>query len=275
MGEKLEEIAKEIRIDILKMYWRAGWGHLSPALSCVDILVALYFGNIVNRNSLFNEEHDHVILSKGHACAALYAVLARLGYLSRDELNTFYQKGSRLSGLASSAVPGIEVPTGSLGHGLSFATGTAMAAKIKNIEERTYVILGDGESQEGSVWEAAMFASNHNLNNLIVILDHNRLQASGWVDNIASIHPIREKWESFGWKVCECNGHDLEALVANLHLAVQHDKSPTILIANTIKGKGLSFAENNPQWHSRAPKGDEWDIACKDLGITMRELSHV
>ena len=269
---ELKNIAHELRVDILKMYYKAGWGHLAPAFSCVDILTVLYWGNIINRDKLFEEDHDRFILSKGHACASLYAVLSRLGYFSREDLATFYQKNSIYIGLASSKVNGIDISTGSLGHGICFATGTALAAKLEDKGYKTYVILGDGESQEGSVWEAALFAGHYHLDNLIVILDNNKLQGSDWIESIVSIQPIRDKWEAFGWNVDEADGHNFEELKAKLQRAKENKGKPSLLIANTIKGKGVSIAENNPAWHSRAPKGKEWESACADLGISLEDL---
>lgn len=275
MNEKLAQIACELRADIMKMYYIAGWGHLAPALSCVDILTALYWGGIIDTENLFAENHDRMILSKGHACAALYAVLARFGYFPRSDLAGFYQKGSPLIGLASSKVNGIDIPTGSLGHGICFATGTALAAKLDHKKYYTYVILGDGESQEGSVWEAAMFAGVHQLNKLIVILDCNRLQASDWVDNITTLGAIKDKWESFGWCTQRVDGHSYDELIAALRRAKEEKFKPTLLIADTIKGKGLPMAENNPSWHSRAPQGSEWEKACSEMGMTMEELKRL
>ena len=219
--------------------------------------------------------HDRVILSKGHGCAALYSVLSRLGYFPHEELSGFYQKGSALTGLASSKVNGIDIPTGSLGHGICFATGTALAAKIQELEYRTYVILGDGESQEGSVWEAALFAGNHGLNNLIVILDNNLLQASDWLKSISPIEPIRPKWESFGWNVLESDGHDFSALIKVLDISKREEKRPSLIIANTTKGKGIKIAEDNPEWHSRVPRGREWELACSDLKISVEDLNTI
>lgn len=275
MKTDLATIANEIRIDIFKMYYIAGWGHLAPALSCVDILTVLYWGGIINIEKLFAEDHDRVVLSKGHACAALYAVLARWGYFPHHELAGFYQKGSPLIGLASCKVNGIDIPTGSLGHGICFATGTAMAAKLDHKQYYTYVILGDGESQEGSVWEAAMFAGVHKLNRLIVILDCNKLQASDWVRDISNIEPIKDKWEAFGWVTHSVSGHNFEELITALTVAKKEISKPTLIIANTIKGKGVSMAEANPDWHSRAPQGDEWAEACVELGISMEELRKI
>ena len=269
----LPKIARDIRVDIAKMFYIAGWGHFAPALSCVDILVALYWGGVINTHKLFEDDHDRVILSKGHGCAALYAVMSRWNYFPRNELSGFYQKGSPLIGLASSNVNGIDIPTGSLGHGICFATGTAISAKLSNADYYTYVILGDGESQEGSVWEAVQFAGAKHLDNMIVILDYNKLQGSDWLESIIPIEPIADKWQSFGWTAHTVDGHDHNALVNVLNNVKKEKNKPHLIIANTVKGKGVSIAEADPSWHSRAPKGKEWEQVCIDLGITMEELS--
>lgn len=272
---ELEKIARKIRQTIVKMYYRAGWGHLAPALSCTDILVSIFFGLAPDGRSFFVEGNDSFVLSKGHACAALYAVYSELGIIDRDELNTFYQDNSRLIGLASPTIPRIEIPTGSLGHGICFATGKALIAKRDNTGARTYVLLGDGESQEGSVWEAAEFAGAEKLDNLIVFLDRNRLQASDWIDNILCIDPVKSRWESFGWEVFETDGHDYKKITDVLNLAKNNSKRPSLVIANTVKGKGVSIAENRPDWHSRAPKGHEWDAVCAEIGIEQVDLEFI
>lgn len=268
---QLNEIAHRVRVLIAKMYFRAGWGHFAPALSCVDILIAICFG-MTGEKRYLDLDKDHLVLSKGHGCAALYATFAELGIINRDELGTFYQDGSRLIGLSSHLIPHIEIPTGALGHGICFGTGTALAAKVDGLNSRTFVIMGDGESQEGSVWEAAEFASMNKLNNLIVFLDRNGLQASDYVDSIVGIDPVKYRWESFGWFVVEVDGHSFDELCSCLDQAINIDK-PTLIIAKTIKGKGISIAENSPVWHSRAPKGDEWVSVCDDLGIDFEELN--
>ncbi len=269
---ELQEIAREVRLDIFKMFYKSGTGHLAPALSCTDILISLFFTPVINWEARFDEERDRIILSKGHACAALYAVLSRAGYFPRKDLLTFYQKDSLLGGHPNVELNGIEDATGALGHGICFGTGTAMAAKLGGNDFRTYVIVGDGECEEGSVWEAAMFAANKRLDNLIVIVDKNRLQASDQIENIASLGEFDKKWEAFGWHVIETDGHDYEKLSAAFAEATDMSGKPTVIIANTIKGKGLSIAEDNKDWHSRAPKGNEWEIALKDYGIDPSEL---
>ncbi len=275
MENNLKAIAHELRIDIARMFRASGTGHMAPALSCVDIFTELYFDGIINWDKRKTSERDRVILSKGHACAALYVVLAKAGYFPKEELLTFYKKNSRLGGHPNISLPGIETATGALGHGICFATGTAMAAKIDEADYRTYVVLGDGESEEGSVWEAAQFASNQKLDNLTVIMDRNRLQASTWVDDIAPIEPVKDKWEAFGWNVNSVNGHDFEELHGAFLEAKNTKEVPTLIIANTVKGKGFSIAENTPDWHSRAPKGEEWKEVCRELGITMEELETI
>jgi len=271
----MNELQHSLRVDLLRMFYKSGTGHMAPALSCVDILAVLYFGGIVNWENRFSACRDRVILSKGHACAALYVVLARAGYFSREELLTFYQYKSRLGGHPSVVLPGVETATGSLGHGICFATGTAKAAKIDKKSYKTYVIMGDGESQEGSVWEAAEFAGNQQLDNLIVIMDRNHLQASARVEEIASIEPVADKWRAFRWNVVSVDGHDAQALQMVLDNAKQGNGRPTLVLANTIKGKGVSIAENSSAWHSRAPKGEEWECICKELNITMEDLKAI
>jgi len=277
MGKALElgKIAHELRIDIARLFYQSQTGHMAPALSCIDIFTVLYFGDIVYREKLFSKERDRIILSKGHACAALYVVLARLGYFPRQEFMTFYQKNSRLGGHPNVLLPGIETATGSLGHGICFATGTAKAAQLDKKNYKTYVVMGDGENQEGSVWEAAMFAAKENLNNLIVIIDRNQLQASARIEEIGPLEPLADKWRAFGWDVKTVDGHDFSALQNVLNEAKWSKKKPVCIIANTVKGKGISIAENSEMWHSRAPKAEEWPIVCKDLGIRMEDLKTI
>lgn len=274
---ELKKIAKKVREDILKMYRLAGWGHIAPALSCADILTVLYFGGIIDWSKRFSDNRDRVILSKGHACAALYSVLSLAGFYSRSELRTFYQYGSHFTGLSNVKVPGVELSTGSLGHGASFAIGSAIAShKAKDDGWYTYTILGDGESQEGSVWEAAMFAGAKHLSKIVFILDNNGLQGGDFVNETISLNPIADKWESFGWKVFEVDGNDTVALKKVFEEIKAYGDGPVFLIANTIKGKGITFMENNPAWHSRAPKTEEeWRKACEDIGITMKELDEI
>lgn len=273
--DNLESIAHEIRIDILKMFYVSRTGHMAPSLSCVDVLTELYFRPVIDWDRRFTEDRDRVILSKGHACAALYAVLARAGYFPKNELLTFYQRNTRLGGHPDISLPGIETATGSLGHGICFATGTAMAARLDNRPYRTYVIMGDGEAQEGSVWEAAMFAGNHGLGNLTVIMDCNGLQASGHVSEISSLDPMIDKWKAFKWNILCVDGHNFAELRGAFMDARSCREYPTVIMANTIKGKGIRMAEGKEGWHSRTPKDKEWETACDDLGISMKELETI
>lgn len=269
---RLADIALELRRDIARMFYISRSGHFAPALSCTDIFTVLYFGGIVDKARQQTADRDRVILSKGHACAALYAVLARAGYFPREELATFYQDDSRLPGHPSVELPGIETATGALGHGICFATGTALAAQLDGASYRTYVVMGDGEAQEGSVYEAATFAGREHLAALTVIMDANGLQASDTVENIAPLGDVATQWRLYGWDVTEVDGHDHAALQQALEAAKAGTGKPNLIIAHTVKGKGVSIAENNPGWHSRAPKGDEWDIVCRDLGLKREEL---
>lgn len=270
---RLADVARELRRDIARMFYRSKSGHFAPALSCVDIFTVLYFGDIVEESRRWTPERDRVILSKGHACAALYAVLARAGYYPREELATFYQDGSRLAGHPSVNLPGVETATGALGHGICFGTGTALAAKIDNAPYCTYVVMGDGELQEGSVYEAANFAGREQLSSLTVILDANGLQASDRIESIAPLGDVAAQWRLYGWNVVEIGGHDHAGLQQMLKQAKAGTGKPNLIIAHTVKGKGVSLSENNPAWHSRAPRGDEWDTVCHDLGLVREELA--
>ena len=265
----LLKIAHDLRCDVLRMYYRAGWGHIASAFSCTDILSVVYFGGD------YVDGRDHVVLSKGHGCAVQYAALAKMGRISRDELAAFYQPGSRMTGLASSAVPGIDAPTGSLGMGLGFAVGQALATERYGLDAYTYVILGDGEIQEGSVWEAAMMAGNEHLSSLIAVVDCNGLQASGFVSDIAPNNPLPEKWKSFGWHVLKADGHDVEALQKALAEARREKGRPTVVLAKTIKGYGFPAAEGRAEWHSRRPTAEEWSEAAASLGMSQKELMKI
>lgn len=271
-----KELAQEIRKDIMIAAYHGKSGHLASALSAVEILCALYFGGILqyDRKDPAWSGRDKLIVSKGHASLALYSVLKRIGYITEEALNTFCQPDSLLGGEPKYGdVPGVEATTGSLGHGLSFAVGIAIANRLDEKKSRVYVLLGDGECQEGSVWEAALSAAHHSLNNLTVILDRNRLQAMGDTEDILRLESLEEKWRSFGWEVTSVDGHNIEALVEVL----KEDRaatfqSPRIIVANTVKGKGISFMEHAPIWHYRMPNEAEMEIVKKELGITQKEL---
>lgn len=272
----LEDIAKEIRKDIMKTAYKGGSGHIASALSAVEIMVALYFGGILKYDAENPkwEERDKVILSKGHASLVLYSVLKRIGYISQEELDTFCQPGSVLGGEPKLGdIPGVEATTGSLGHGLSFATGIAMANKMDKKDSRVYVILGDGECQEGSVWEAVLSAAHHKLDNLTVILDCNTLQAMDKTEEIVSLSPITDKWKDFGWFVTETDGNNIDCMIDELKADRERKiECPRIIIAHTIKGKGISFMENVPIWHYRMPNSEEMKIVKAELGIMEGEL---
>ncbi len=264
----LSKKANWVRNKALEMAVKAGAGHIAPSFSCTDILVALYYANILKVNPKNPKwvNRDRFILSKGQAALALYPILADLGFFSLSELMTFSQDGSRLGGLAETDVPGVEALTGSLGHGLSIATGIALSAKIDNKKYLCFALLGDGECHEGSVWEAAMFAGHHHLNNLIAIIDDNSLSATDFLKNYLDLAPLKEKWESFGWETKAVNGHSFEGLLSVLSKArLRNSDKPLAILASTTKGKGVSFMENKPIWHYRIPVGKELMIARKEL----------
>lgn len=273
----LEEVAKEIRKEIMITAYHGKTGHLASAFSAVEIMTALYFGGILNydKSNPNWELRDKVIVSKGHASLVLYSVLKRIGYISDEELKTFCQPGSKLGGEPKYGdIPGVEATTGSLGHGLSFAVGIALSNKIDKMSSRTYVILGDGECQEGSVWEAVLSAGHYKLDNITVILDRNALQAMGETEEILRLDSFEEKWRSFGWETVTVDGHDIDTLIRTL----KEDKESTIqkprlIIANTTKGKGVSFMENVPIWHYRMPNEQEMDIVKRELDISEEELN--
>jgi len=274
--EQINEIAKQIRKYIFKTAYFGGTGHLASAFSIVEVLSVLYFKDIL-KYSVDDpnwEKRDKLIMSKGHASLAMYSVLTMIGYLKEEELYTFCKPGSCLGGEPKLGdIPGIEATTGSLGHGLSFGVGIAISNKLNNLDGKVYVILGDGECQEGSVWEAVMSAAHYKLDNLIVILDSNKLQAMGNLNDILQLEAMRDKWSAFGWDVEEVDGHNsqeiYDAFQKNLQKKV---KKPRIIIANTIKGKGVSFMENVPIWHYRMPNSDELKIVIKELDLSEKEL---
>lgn len=271
MQEKIYRLRKKanyIRNQILDMIASAGKGHIGGAFSCTDILVTLFYGGIIrfdpaNKNW---SERDRFILSKGHACAALYAILADLGYFPLSELLNYGQKGGMLRGHPDRKIPGIEVDTGSLGHGLGIAAGLALSAKMDKKDYNTFVLLGDGECYEGSVWESAMFSAHHSLNNLVAIVDRNGLCATDFTKDCLCLDSLDEKWKAFGWDVSIVNGHSFEQLISIFKDGrFRKQDKPLIVIANTIKGKGVSFMEGNPNWHHAVPKGEELEIARKEL----------
>lgn len=263
----LKEKAKWVRQQVLEMCVAAGGGHIAPSFSCTEILVALHQGGVLNidpKNPKW-EDRDRFILSKGQAAVALYAVLADMGFLSVEELLGHCQEGSRLGGHAEDNVPGVDCFTGSLGHGLPIGAGMALAAKMNGKRYKVFVLLGDGECQEGSVWEAAMFASHHHLDNLIAIVDRNGLEATDFTEDVVSLDPFLDKWQAFGWSTRTVGGHSFETLLPILQAAKRPGRFPLCIVAHTTKGKGLSFMENVPIWHYRIPEGEELDRAREEL----------
>ena len=263
----LKEKAKEIRRSIVSMITEAKSGHPGGSLSATDILTALYFSEMnVDPANPKMEGRDRFVLSKGHAAPAIYATLAEKGYFSKDELMTLRKFGSRLQGHPDmKKLPGIEISTGSLGQGLSVANGMALNAKMFNENYRTYVILGDGEVQEGQIWEAAMTAAHYKLDNLCAFLDSNNLQIDGNVTEIKGVEPLDKKWEAFGWNVIKIDGHDFEQILSALDKARECKDKPTMVIAKTIKGKGVSFMENVCGFHGVAPTLEELERALAEL----------
>jgi len=265
--QDLKNIAKEVRKDILTSTCKAGSGHPGGSLSATDVMVCLYFHKMShNPKRPTDPNRDRFILSKGHACPALYSCLARSGYFPIKELKTLRKLGSRLQGHPERAkLPGVEASTGPLGQGLSFANGAALAGKLDKKDYKVYCLIGDGESQEGMIWEAAMSSAHYKLDNLCVILDHNRLQIDGEVEKVKNIEPIADKFRSFGFNVIEIDGHDYHGILNALEQADKIKSKPTIIIANTIKGKGVSFMENQAGWHGKAPTDKELSQALKEL----------
>ncbi|MCD6319419.1 MAG: transketolase [Candidatus Desulfofervidaceae bacterium] len=263
----LRQIAREVRKDILTMLNKAGSGHTGGSLSAVELLTALFFAKLRHDpQKPCWKDRDRFILSKGHAAPVLYAILARCGYFEREELLHLRELGSRLQGHPDSKfTPGVEVPTGSLGQGLSMANGIALAARLDGLSTRVYVLLGDGEVQEGQVWEAAMTAGHYKLDNVCAILDNNGLQIDGWVKDVKNVEPLAPKWEAFGWAVLEIDGHNFGEILSALDKAEEIKGKPTIIIAHTVKGKGVSFFENKAKYHGVAPTNEELERALKEL----------
>ncbi len=259
-------LANRIRTHALRMTNRGGGSHIGAVFSCADILAVLYEGVLrVDPGNPRWPGRDRFILSKGHACAGLYAVLAERGFFGVEKLATHYQDGSDLCGHASHKVPGVEVSTGALGHGLPIACGMAYAAKLAGASHRVFALLSDGECDEGSVWEAALFAGHHKLDNLTVIVDYNRLQGIAPVADVLDLAPFPDKWTSFGWTVREAPGHDHGRLLRELSSTPFAADRPGCLITHTVKGKGVSFMENTVLWHYRVPRGEEFQAALAEL----------
>ncbi len=269
----MEEIAKDIRKKIYQIAHHAGGGHMGASFSMADIISVLYFDDVLKYDAAnpMWEERDKFILSKGHASYALYAALAKAGYFSEEELRHVGQVGSKFGGHPKLYdIPGVEASTGALGHGLSFAIGIAYANKEDCKNSHVYVVLGDGECQEGSVWEGALSAPTLELDNLTAIVDYNKLQAMDDLENIVHMNPFAEKWKAFGWNVVEIDGHNYSEIKEAL--LTRKENVPTVVIANTVKGKGVSFMENVPIWHFRMPNEQELPVLMRELGLTEEDL---
>lgn len=265
--DDLRALARRLRLQVIRMTARARSSHVGGGLSMAEILAVLY-GQVLKVDADRPDwaARDRFVLSKGHACAGLYAVLAERGFLTESDLETFYADGSRLSGhVTHSGVPGIECSTGSLGHGLPIACGMALAGKRAEAAFRVFAVLSDGECDEGSNWEAALFAGHHGLDNLTVIVDYNRIQSLGHTSDVLNLEPLAEKWRSFGWHAVEVDGHSVEALTAALLPVPTVPGRPTCVVAHTVKGKGVSFMEDSLLWHYRSPQGDELAAALAEL----------
>ena len=264
----LKSKAKDVRIDILKMITKANSGHTGGSLSAADILTLLFFHEMkVDPKDPKKADRDRLVLSKGHAAPALYAVLAEKGYFPKEELDTLRQAGHMLQGHPDMKhTPGVDMTTGSLGQGFAVSVGMAMAAKMDGSKSRTYVLLGDGELQEGLIWEAAMAAGHYKLDNLCAIVDWNGLQIDGKNDDVMTVKPIDEKFRAFGFNVLVIDGHNFEEIFAAFDAARECKGKPTVIVAKTNKGRGVSFMEDNPGWHGKAPSEDEAKQAVAELG---------
>ncbi len=265
----LKRAAAETRLDVLKMSCRAKTAHLGGALSCLDILTVLYCAILnIDPENPQAPHRDRCLLSKGHAVSALYATLAKWGFFSEDELQNYNAENSFLPEQPSpGCAPGIEWATGSLGHGLSVALGMTLAARIKGYRYNCYAVLSDGECEEGSVWEAAMMAAKQNADGHVAIVDYNKLQATGRVNEIMSMDPLPDKWRAFGWHCQEIDGHDVNALLQALETARGVKGQPAVIVAHTIKGRGVSFMEDDNNWHYRSPNEEEILTAKAELGL--------
>jgi transketolase len=269
-----ELLAAYVRRDIVDMTHRGGSSHVGSGLSIADILAVLY-GDILSVDPAApkHDDRDRFILSKGHAGAAVYAVLAETGFFEAEKLKDHYQNGSVLSGHVShKGVPGVEFSTGSLGHGLSVAAGIAKAAKLRQKNHKVFALLSDGECDEGSNWEAILFASHHKLNNLVAIIDYNKIQSLASVEATLGLEPFADKFKAFGWNTIEVDGHDHLALKKSFALVKIEKTKPTVLICHTTKGKGVSFMENSVLWHYRSPQGQEYQAASLELQASIQQL---
>ena len=266
--EELVEISKQIRKDVVEMLTESASGHPGGSLSAADIVTTLFFNELnIDPSNPKDENRDRFVLSKGHAAPVLYSALARRGFFAPEELLTLRKTGSRLQGHPNmNDLPGIDMSTGSLGQGISAAVGMALAGKTDNKSYRVYALLGDGELEEGQVWEASMCAAHYKLDNLIAFVDFNGLQIDGEITKVMNPSPIDKKFEAFGWNVLIIDGHNYDEILDAIEKAKNHKSQPTVIICNTIKGKGVSFMENEASWHGTAPNKEQCEIALKELG---------
>ena len=266
--EELIKISKQIRRDIVEMLTESKSGHPGGSLSAADIVTTLYFNELrIDPSNPKDENRDRFVLSKGHAAPVLYSALARRGFFDPKELMTLRKIGTRLQGHPNmNDIPGIDMSTGSLGQGISAAVGMALAGKVDNKDYRVYALLGDGELEEGQVWEASMAAAHYKLDNLTIFIDFNRLQIDGEVTKVMNPSPIDKKFEAFGWNVLTIDGHNYDEILDAIEKAKNHKGQPTAIVCNTVKGKGVSFMENEASWHGTAPSKEQCEIAIKELG---------
>ena len=265
--EELNKIAKNVRVNILHMLTQAGSGHTGGSLSAADISVAIYFSkmNFDPKNPAW-KDRDRFIMSKGHAAPLIYAIMAEAGYFPKETIDSLRNIESPLQGHpCCKKLPGIEVSTGSLGQGLSVANGMALGLRLDKNPARVYCIMGDGEIQEGQIWEAAMTAAHYKIDNLCAVVDNNELQIDGPVEEVMGIQPVHDKWEAFGWHAISIDGHDMEEILRALNEAENTKGKPTVIIANTTKGKGVSFFENKVEYHGTAPSQEEFEKAVKEI----------
>ena len=263
---ELQTLAKSVRRDIVSMTAEANSGHVGGSLSSVEILTALYFNILrINPENPSWPERDRFVDSKAHACPVLYSVLARRGFFPVEELMTFRKINSRLQGHAHVKTPGVEMSGGSLGQGLSFGLGAAIAARLDRRDTKVYVLLGDGELEEGQIWEAAMAAPFHQIGNLTAIVDRNQIQNDRFTSEVMGLEPLGDRWQSFGWETIEIDGHDYSQILPALEKSQISSEKPTVIIANTVKGKGISFMENNPEFHGKPPNPEQLAQALLEL----------
>jgi transketolase len=272
---ELEKLAVEVRKRLIEIIVKANGGHIGGALSSVDILVALHCEIMnIDPDNLYNPDRDRFILSKGHSVEGYYSVLEKCGFISEHTLNTYGKYNSILGGHPTNKVPGVEFNTGALGHGLAAGVGMALAAKRDHRTYKTYVLMGDGEHGEGSIMEAAASAGHYNLDNLVGILDRNKLQISGYTDEVCSSGNLAAKYEASNWSVIECDGHDMAELVSVFSTVPCKPGKPTFVIANTIKGKGVSFMENRMEWHHKVPTREQYVNAMLELNKQIEEIEY-